>query len=151
MFQLNSSTGAQGTWEKLGPYLVHAGPDKKIVIEAYGGDMNLSGVELYLFSFDPNMYSRIAPPTAEITTNSISAYPNPISDKLHLNFPYDYQGKVMLKLTDAYGKTHLIQNKEITGLKPIDVGFGTENLQSGVYFLNVKTRNAEETIRLVKE
>lgn len=147
-FVLNDNTGAKGTWKKLGPFLVSAGRDKKIVIEGSGGDLNMSGLEIHLFSFDPDEFSF----TSETEKRTpISAFPNPLTDQLKVNLPAAYKGKATFTLTDSYGKVYMKQNRNLDEESVYDINLSSRQLHSGIYILSVKTETREERIRLIKE
>lgn len=150
LFISNANTGESGTWKKLGPFLV-ATNDSKITIEAYGGDFNLSGVEIYLFSFDPDAFSLTALSSQGIENASISASPNPLTNQLTVNIPSAYNGKVIFTLLDSYGKVYMTQNKKLDKEETYEFNLSSIQLPSGLYILRVKTDSKEERIRLIKE
>lgn len=83
---------------------------------------------------------------AELTQddNSVTIYPNPATDKLHLD--YDAGKKLTATVYDVTGKL-LITSELSNGTNTIDVSA----LQSGVYILNISGDGVETSHRFVKE
>ena len=74
---------------------------------------------------------------------AFSFYPNPVKDHLHLESP---QSELqMLQIFDMSGKQVL--ESDLVGQEAIDVS----QLKSGVYLLQVETREGKATRKLVKE
>ena len=74
--QSNISTGAAGSWKKVGPFTTTA-TNGTIQLTTTGGTVNLSGVEVWSQTTSSN---RSSAPTA--ATSSPSLYPNPLEGSL---------------------------------------------------------------------
>mgnify|MGYP000456974270 CR=1 FL=1 len=74
----------------------------------------------------------------------IKIYPNPVSDQLIIES--ERQGFEFVVL-DITGKEISLAKEEFN-TKTI---FDTQNLSSGVYFLNVKSENSNQIFKFVKE
>jgi hypothetical protein len=76
--------------------------------------------------------------TSLFSLSRVDLYPNPADDEIHLSFPEDTDGEILIY--DSAGKLHL---KELTnGVQ--DLIFNVSDLSSGIYFLKFTSKNAEE-------
>jgi hypothetical protein len=78
-------------------------------------------------------------------TSSLDLYPNPVQDKLYIEAEAEIEEVVVY---DVYGRVQNLRNSETQKLRnSIDVS----NLNSGVYFVKIKTEEGNITKRFVKE
>ena len=79
------------------------------------------------------------------TSAGFSIYPNPVQDKLYIEAEAEIEEVVVY---DVYGRVQNLRNSETQKLRnSIDVS----NLNSGVYFVKIKTEEGNITKRFVKE
>lgn len=83
------------------------------------------------------------------TETLVWAYPNPVGEKIYLDFSSEPEGNVLVSIVDMVGKTYYqsIENPEVRNL---EIPLGSE-LKSGLYFLFVKTDSFTKVIKLIKE
>ena len=75
----------------------------------------------------------------------INIYPNPVNDKLYIETEAEIEEVVVY---DVYGRIQNLRNSETQKLRnSIDV----TDLNSGVYFIQIKTEEGNITKRFVKE
>ena len=78
-------------------------------------------------------------------TSSLNLYPNPVQDKLYIEAETEIEEIVVY---DVYGRVQNLRNSETQKLRnSIDVS----NLNSGIYFIQIKTEEGNITKRFVKE
>lgn len=84
-------------------------------------------------------------PTASINdvANSISMYPNPTKDVVHLS---STETMISATITDLSGKT-----VHKTGLRGVDGQVNLSNLAQGMYLLRVASNQGVSTMRIIKE
>ena len=81
----------------------------------------------------------------EELASSVNIYPNPVSDKLYIETEAEIEEVVVY---DVYGRIQNLRNSETQKLRnSIDV----TDLNSGVYFIQIKTEEGNITKRFVKE
>ena len=80
-----------------------------------------------------------------ISSTKISAFPNPVTNKVNLNIP-DIKGTAALKVFDMYGKMVLQ-----TSTSNINSEMDLSNLLSGVYMIKVINNGSERMVKVVKE
>lgn len=73
----------------------------------------------------------------------IIAYPNPFSNEIYLQTNGE---KVTVKLLDILGKQQELEIMQIEGKLKVN----TEQVNSGIYFLEIISGNSKETIKLIK-
>ena len=76
-----------------------------------------------------------------------SAHPNPVKDLLQLSFD-SYSEIDEIVLTDIAGRQ---MKKPLADIDSRAVQLHLEDLESGVYFLEIKSRNGIEIKKIVKE
>ena len=77
-------------------------------------------------------------------TKKASLYPNPHNGTFVIEFPYETEKTIVI--TDVTGKVILKQtNRDV--LTPVNL----DQLQSGIYFVTVKSGNDSETLKMIKE
>jgi hypothetical protein len=88
----------------------------------------------------------VAPP---VNTAEFSAYPNPTSGKLYLNFTLPAESDVILNAWDIDGRsvmTHYLENQSPGGHQ-LELNLG--DMQDGIYILRMKTKGGERSVRIV--
>jgi hypothetical protein len=96
----------------------------------------------------------IAPPgggsvAAALQLLEVEAFPNPIRDKITLDFKSGVEGSVFLKLTDGYGKAfHFEELEGVTdnSRREIDI----INIPPGIYFLEFRNINSTSVRKIIK-
>jgi uncharacterized repeat protein (TIGR01451 family) len=113
------------------------------------GDVIPNTAEIY-FDFNPAIITNTWTTTFvenlgldDEAFNSLSVYPNPAKDKLHIS---NYSIITAIEITSVLGKQVLSKTTNKTSLE-VDISTFT----SGVYFVKIKNENAEKTIKLIKE
>ena len=113
------------------------------------GDVIPNTAEIY-FDFNPAIITNTWTTTFvenlgldDEAINSLSVYPNPAKDKLHI---YNNSIITSIEITSVLGKQVLTKTTNKTSLE-IDISTFT----SGVYFVKIKNENAEKTIKFIKE
>jgi hypothetical protein len=77
-------------------------------------------------------------------TTSLDLYPNPVQDKLYIETEAEIEEIVVY---DVYGRRQVTETPSHQGNLSVDVS----NLNSGVYFVKIKTEEGNITKRFVKE
>ncbi len=92
-------------------------------------------------------YDAIAASILEDFTNQLNLYPNPVKQKVQIDFQ-NFQEKLTLEITTISGKT--IQRTRYSGLEKLSIDLTT--LSSGIYFLKVTDNNNKASIfKILKE
>ena len=79
-----------------------------------------------------------------------NTYPNPFTDKLNISFTNPKPQKVYITLFDGYGrKVRIIEDKTYQ-MGTYTIGFDTQNLPNGVYYIRMKTYNFTQNKKIVK-
>ncbi len=98
-----------------------------------------------------NLFCRTAGNDSQLLKGELSAYPNPTSGKVIIEFNSETETNVILTITDITGKSvmnEIISAGEGSNTKDLDLG----NLAKGIYMLSLKTDElVSQTIRLVVE
>ena len=76
--------------------------------------------------------------------SSLNLYPNPVQDKLYIEAEAEIEEIVVY---DVYGRRQVTETPSHQGNLSIDVS----NLNSGVYFVKIKTEEGNIVKRFVKE
>lgn len=79
--------------------------------------------------------------TQEINKNAISAFPNPFTERIHINSD---QLIDLISISEVSGKI-IIQRKP--DMNSIDLS----DLNSGIYFMSCRTKNSISTFRIIKQ
>ena len=82
----------------------------------------------------------------DIYAENIKLYPNPIKNTFTLEFINDVGANSKLTITNALGQI-VFTTKELQAKQEIDLNF----LESGLYFVKVQNREAQKTIKILKE
>ena len=77
-------------------------------------------------------------------TSSLLLHPNPVNDKLYIETEVEIEDVIVY---DIFGKTQKLRNSELQNQTSFDVS----GLNSGVYFVMIKTNEGVVTKRFVKE
>lgn len=80
-----------------------------------------------------------------ITASKVSAYPNPVTNKVNLNIP-DIKGTASISVFDVYGKM-VMQTTTANIRSEMDLS----RLPSGVYMIKVMNNGKESSIKIVKD
>jgi hypothetical protein len=80
-----------------------------------------------------------------ITTTKLSAFPNPVHNKLKLNIP-DIKGTAAVRVFDVYGK--MVMQRTTSN---INSDMDLSRLPAGIYMIKVMTAGKENSIKIVKE
>lgn len=144
-FQITNSpvTGSMSFLLNSDPIATGAGD---VLDSFYNSDIDGTGTEDYFSApasgLDNFMFSTLSLEELILDDSSISVYPNPAENWLTINGDYSninsveiysMSGQLVIEITNDFGK--------------IDTG----NLQSGIYFLKVKTDTLNKTIKFIKE
>lgn len=83
----------------------------------------------------------------EQTTIALSVFPNPANNEVNIIIPQN-TNNVVAEITDLQGKLiltkNLNQNSQIVNKHQIDVS----SIAKGTYFLNLRTRNSKQTLKI---
>lgn len=91
-------------------------------------------------------------PTNQISALSLSAYPNPYTDRVKIEFTMAQRDQVNLSIYDMSGKlVKEIENNTLdSGLKHYEFSAKSLGLTSGAYILKLKVGQIEETRKLLE-
>ncbi len=82
---------------------------------------------------------------------SVSSYPNPVSDKLHITYSVPENADVLIEIYDVLGKrVATVANGIQTGGKH-EIEFSTSNICSGIYVLKMTAAEHIENLNFVKQ
>ena len=81
----------------------------------------------------------------EEQTSSFNIYPNPVNDMLYIETETEIEE---VSIFDVYGRNQNLRSSETQNLS---ISVDVANLNSGVYFVRIKTENGEVVKRFVKE
>jgi len=88
--------------------------------------------------------------TEIINFNNIKIYPNPVKDKLTIEFTHFDKTEIKLDLINSFGEIiltkELSENKNESGAYQIDLS----ELDKGIYFLRVKDARTQKVFKVVK-
>ena len=91
-----------------------------------------------------NIYAVILDnPIISMGDATIKVYPNPVSDKLFISFPWDEEINVSISTITGV----VLKNVSVNSNEAIDINA----LQKGVYLLTLSTPNGETTVRILKK
>ncbi|MFZ7144954.1 MAG: T9SS type A sorting domain-containing protein, partial [Bacteroidota bacterium] len=99
-----------------------------------------------------NLFCRTAADeTVNMLSGELSAYPNPTSGKVKVEFTSDIKANVVMAVTDLTGK--IVIEEMITAIQGMNSKeLDMENLAKGIYMLNLRTdESISQSIRLVVE
>lgn len=93
-------------------------------------------------------YIRIVGIEDQIADNDINIYPNPVSDKLHINFENEPAKKAEIRIYSCQGR--LIKTKAVGENSQIDIDFS--QFKSGLYLMHYSNVNGNVFIKqIIKE
>ncbi len=93
----------------------------------------------------PEIYS----PSGNITENKVDIYPNPVQGEANISFNLNRRSPVMIKIHDASGKVlKQFQLNNATEGKN-DFTFNCNELNSGVYILNLQADNSVQNTKFI--
>jgi len=101
------------------------------------------------FIIFPPIYQPLNIPNHESLISSIMAYPNPCTDMLYINMNAREQGNYSLQLNNQLGQTMNISAKGNLTVGSNSVSLNTSSLPSGIYYLQVKTDQSLQTIKII--
>lgn len=85
-------------------------------------------------------------------TNRLSVYPNPASDAVQIGFDKNLTGtNAQLQVVNLQGQVVLTRQYDVEDIINQSIELNINNLNAGVYFLNVKTESENFTERIVKQ
>ncbi|WP_418512141.1 T9SS type A sorting domain-containing protein, partial [Corallibacter sp.] len=124
-------------------YIVDQG-DNTYYDEALFGDLDLAGntrffnttIDLGAYEYD----STLGVEKVSLNTNSVTLYPNPVSDRLFI------KSTETIKAVTIYNVNGQLIKEVNTLGKSIDVA----SLPSGLYFVKINTANGETTKKIIK-
>ena len=87
----------------------------------------------------------------ELDQLGIVVYPNPFGSKVHLEMINDFVGAVNITVSDISGKSVLVTKSYQKESKQTKSMLNLENLESGIYLLNIKMGDDVYSGRLIKE
>ena len=82
----------------------------------------------------------------DLSANRVTLYPNPVKDELYLNLPNGVKPS-MVSVTDMTGKQKKIDAITNGAVMQLDV----RSLSAGFYLISVKSANAVQTIKFIKQ
>lgn len=102
--------------------------------ESYYGDIvfNHGGVDMFLIKMSSNLA------TENFASNTITTYPNPMQNVLHIDLTNELSGQIM----DLTGKTLLILNT-----RDVDVS----SLSAGIYLLDISSEGKRYVKKIIKQ
>ena len=78
----------------------------------------------------------------EIVFDGVKIYPNPVKDKLNVEFPSD-EKNIQLSISNALGQTVYADELESS----VDLGF----LPAGIYFIKLQRNTSYKVVKIIKE
>jgi hypothetical protein len=89
--------------------------------------------------------------TSAVSVNSVSIYPNPMSDKANINLSIDKAAEVQISVSNLLGSDvyHKNYGKLIAGEHRLTLN--TNSLNSGIYFVSVQAGSERVTKKIVVE
>jgi len=111
-----------------------------------GGGNNFYLDNINLYSGSPSDDIVALDELSEVS--QLSVYPNPTEDELNIAFTTKYSANALISITSITGQniqSHLIQAQEGTNLVLID----TNELESGVYFVQINVNGTSKTIQFI--
>lgn len=148
-FDIERSADAEN-WEKIG-FKASQGDSQTRQTYRFIDALPLEGKNYYRLAFvtadEKTAYSDIEVLNFETTTFA-AVYPNPFSNNLTIEFDELIEGQVNIVLTDILGRVVIERSKDF-----VDATWTMnlpETLGSGQYFLNIKTEQGSQVIKLVK-
>lgn len=82
--------------------------------------------------------------------NRFNVYPNPASDMITVEFVASSKQNVSIKVTDILGK-NVIDESRVAAEGNNQMQFDLKGINSGLYFITIKSPDAVQQVRIVKE
>lgn len=100
------------------------------------------------FILFPPIYQPLNVSNEESLIRNIMAYPNPCTDMLYVNINTQKQGVYELRLSNQLGQSTniLFKGELITGNNVLSIN--TSSLPSGIYYLQIKTEQSVQTVKI---
>ena len=115
-----------------------------------GGDPSVVklGTGSYMIIYVGPPYPTVSKDT-QLNGSSLIAFPNPVKEFLQIKLPENSPELSSINISDILGKTILVASVEYHSSNTISVDM--KNLETGIYFVELKIGNDVERIRFVKE
>ena len=84
------------------------------------------------------------------TESNLTVFPNPIVEYFNVNFDMATEGEALISIFDQNGKAVMVRHYNRLDEGQQQLNYATRNWPSGTYYLNVKTRDFNQTTQLVK-
>ena len=118
----------------------------------YNGELYCSGVFKKSTGANHNYIAKLSTVTGLAKSApskvSVNVFPNPVKDKLNLEFAGNETGDLSLSMINALGQTVLNSKIEIHNFNSI---LDLSCLQSGVYYLKIENDKTNRVLKLIKE
>ncbi len=101
-------------------------------------DTTLSGHGVTTLNVQKMLFTSLAEKT--ITKSLISVFPNPAKDELTISYPFKNENYI-IQITNTLGQTTL--NKTMEGISNSNLNLNINELNSGVYFVQIKNSAGE--------
>jgi len=85
----------------------------------------------------------------EVQKSNLKVYPNPIQDRINLDFKQQFKGNVYVSVIDAVGRTYYKSHQTLESNR-MTISLADARLKPGIYFLIVKSSGYNEFMKLVK-
>lgn len=139
--QINTASGSQIIdWSFFGNGNLVAGTNARVSSQ-YSGTEGVFNTELPIVStLSLDDFTNL--------NENFKVYPNPVSDKINIDFSSDFQSKVSLKLFDIQGK--LVASKTKSN-KENSVDINVDSLPTGIYLLKIMDAISSKNIKIIKQ
>lgn len=146
------SSGNGGSWKRISlgeKYIT----DGAIDVRAVGGDVLLSGIEIWKISGTSS--ARLASPEAafdESEESSLKVYPNPFVEEVTLELSQKEMNAMNLSVSILDYSGHKVKSEEVmisSGQSDIQLtSLGA--LESGTYLVEIKSETSQRVVRVIK-
>lgn len=85
--------------------------------------------------------------TVSVESQMLNVYPNPVSNKLHIELSGTVQGGGMLSILNFEGKTVLSQQISHAGLHTLDISY----MPKGIYLCRYSNATDLKTVKIIKQ
>lgn len=92
-----------------------------------------------------------ARPNPKKGTFKASAYPNPATDLIHLDFSLPEEGPLNIGLFNINGQKVKSINNEVFGAGNHEMDINTESLSGGVYWIKFESSKYSQTVKMIKK
>ena len=125
--------------------------DGTLNVATTGGNVNLSGLEIYQGTVPAGARVSLAPPATAPAPNALSLYPNPVSASTQLQLPVAQAEEVEVGIFSTQGTLISRQRVRVEPNSP-SLPIPTNNLAAGNYVLRVLSGSQRgSSIRFAKE